>query len=173
MGGYFSHERILSSLGHTLAALASGKPLLNINGRTFGSISTVRTSVSPFKNIIVTSNSATCIFPAILLAQDTNDTAGPAVGAVLVPEAGPATVNPDLDHDPTHQLAAANPGLGPTPDPSPLPPREGRWRPSLNPGPGARPHPPRESLGQDLKAKPSRMQRMEVEPHRPHSESIM
>lgn len=132
------------------------------------------TSVSPFKNIILTSNSATCILPAILLAQETNDAAGPAAGAVLVPEAGPATANPDpdLDHDPTHQLAAANPGPGPTPDPSPLPPREGRWRPSLNPGPGARPHPPRESLDQDLQANPSQMQRMEVEPHTPHPDRI-
>lgn len=130
------------------------------------------TTVSPFKHMIVTYNSATCIFPAIPLAQDTNDAAGPAAGAVLVPEAGPATVNPDRDHDPTHQLVAVNPGLGPTPDLSPLLPRARKWRPSLNlglslnPDPGARPHCPRESLGQDLKAKPSRMQRMEVEPRR-------
>lgn len=114
-------------------------------------------------------NLATYILPAILPAQGTN-AAGPAAGAVLVPEADPATVNPDLDHDPTHQLATANPGLGPHPDPSPLLPRARRWRPSLNPdldpGPRASPRPPRESLHQDLQARPSLMQRMEAEPHR-------
>lgn len=116
-------------------------------------------------------NLATCILPAIPPAQSTNDAVGPAAGAVLVPEAGPATVNPDLVHDPTHQLATANPGLGPRPDPSPVLPRARRWRPNLNPDPGPRasPHPPRESLDQDLQARPSLMRRMEVEPHRSHS----
>lgn len=118
-------------------------------------------------------NLATCILPAIRPAQSTSGAVGPAAGAVLVPEAGPATVNPDLVHDPTHQLATANPGLGPRPDPSPVLPRARRWRPNLNPdpdpGPRASPHPPRESLDQDLKARPSLMRRMEAEPHRSHN----
>lgn len=127
--------------------------------------------------IFSASNVTTCVVLATPPAQGTNDAAGPAAGAVLGPAAGPATVNPDLDHDPTHLLATANPGLGPRPGPSPVLPRPRRRRPNLNPGPDpgprASPHPPRESLDQDLQARPSLMQRMEVEPqrsqHRSHS----
>lgn len=119
------------------------------------------------------SNVATRFLPAIPPPQRINDAAGPAAGAVLVPEAGPATVNPDPDPDLTHRLATANPGLGPRPDPSPILPRKRRWRPSLSlspdPGPRASPHPPRQSLDQDLQASPSLMQRMEAEPRRSHN----
>lgn len=113
-------------------------------------------------------NGTTCVLPATPPAPGTSDAAGPAAGAVPVPAAGPATVNPGPGHAPTHQLATANPGLAPRPAPSPLLPRTRRRRPSLNPGPSprARPRPPRESPHPDLQASPSLRQRMEAEPRR-------
>lgn len=94
-------------------------------------------------------------------ARDTDDAASPAAGAALVPGAGPGT---------------ASPGPDPTPDPSPTLPGARRPRPSPNlvpdldpgpaPGPEAAPHPPKEGPGQDLKASPSRHQKMEANPHK-------
>lgn len=102
------------------------------------------------------------MYPAIPPARGTKDAADPAAGAALAPEAGPAT---------------ANPGPDPTPDPSPTLPGTRRPRPSpnlaqdLDPGPGqgpeAAPHPPKEGPGRDLKASPSRQQKMEAKPRRP------
>lgn len=100
-------------------------------------------------------------------AQDTEDAAGPAAGAALVPEADPAT---------------ADPGPGPTPDPSLTLPGTRRLRPNpslvpdLDPGPGpspspnpgqeAAPRPLKEGPDRDLKASLSPQQKMEGNPHR-------
>lgn len=94
-------------------------------------------------------------------AQETDDGADPAAEADLVPEAGPATANPGLDH---------------TPDPSPALPGARRPKPSpnlvqdLDPDPGqgpeVAPRPLKGGLGRDLKASPSPQQKMEENPHK-------
>lgn len=99
------------------------------------------------------------MYPALPPARDKNDAAGPAAGAALVPEADPGT---------------ASPGPDPTPDPSPTLPGARRPRPSPSlvpdldpgpaPGPEAVPRPPKEGPDQDLKASPSRHQKMEANP---------
>lgn len=98
-------------------------------------------------------------------AQGADDAAGPAAGAALAPGADPATADPDPGHT-----------LGPSP--APLRPRRQRTSPILvpdpdqnlcpnpSPGPEAALHPLKEPPGQDLKARPSLLQRMEENPRR-------
>lgn len=117
-----------------------------------------------------------CLSSAIPPARDTGDAAGPAAGAALALEVGPATANPGPGPTRGPSLALLGPrrprpspslgpdlGLGPGPDPGPDP------GPSPGQDPEAAPQPPKEGPDQDLKVSPSLQQKMEANPSRhPH-----